>query len=40
MASCICGVMQFPEAQDQAHVAAQISHKAVEIVDDILYVIK
>ena len=40
MASCIRGVMQFPEAQDQTHVATQISHKAVEIVDDILYVIK
>ena len=33
----IQGIKEFPDAQDQTHVAAPVSHEAVEVVDDILY---
>ena len=32
----IQGIKEFPDAQDQTHVAAPVSHEAVEVVDDIL----
>ena len=33
----IHGIKEFPDAQDQTHVAAAVGHEAVEIVDDILH---
>ena len=33
-------VKDFPVAQDQAHVATPIGHEAVEVVDDVLFMVQ